>query len=99
MVRSTSFVSATLLALVLLPAIGRATPGQSGAEAQLVVATKGSAVRDGRNRPTAQEDAPSRPVVSEQARLSEYIEMHGRATDHTGRASLMPWSALKQMSN
>lgn len=99
MVRTVSFVAAALMALALAPALGRTTPGQSGPDGSLIVSAKTAAVRDSRSRPISQDEASVKAAASDNARLSEYIEMHGRATDDTGRASLMPWSALKQMAN
>lgn len=98
MVRKVSLVAAILMALSLTPSLGRTNPGQPSAEGGVVVAAKSAAVRDNRNRAGAADD-PAKAGASEESRLSEYIEMHGRATDYTGRASFMPWSALKQMAN
>lgn len=101
MVRQVWFVSALAMALALSPALGRTNAGQPAAEVSVAVVTKATAVRDNRTRAGAPDEAPAKAssAVSDEARLSEYIEMHGRATDYTGRASLMPWSSLKQMAN
>jgi len=101
MVRQVLFVSALAMALALTPALGRTNAGQPAADVSVAVVTKATAVRDNRNRVGAPDEAPvkSAPAASDEARLSEYIEMHGRATDYTGRASFMPWSSLKQMVN
>jgi|GEM_PF-2102717 hypothetical protein len=101
MVRQVSIVSALAMALALTPTLGRTNAGQPAVNVSVAAVTKATSVRDNRNRVGAPDEAPAKATsaASDEARLSEYIEMHGRATDYTGRASFMPWSSLKQMAN
>jgi hypothetical protein len=93
-------VAATLLATsLLLPVAGGTTERRPGMDAPVVATATSRYSREPRSGPIVQDEAAIKGAGGQDARIAEYIEMHGRATDSSGRASLMPWSALKQIAN
>jgi hypothetical protein len=93
-------VAASLLATsLLLPSAGGATERASGLDSPVLAAADIGDSREPRRAAVVQDEAVVKGVGKQDSRIAEYIEMHGRATDSSGRASLMPWSALKQIAN
>jgi hypothetical protein len=84
---------------LLLPAAGETTERGSGVNSPVLASVVSRDAREPRRGSIVQDETASRDVSGQDARIAEYIEMHGRATDSSGRASLMPWSALKQIAN
>lgn len=93
-------VAVSMLATsLLLPAAGGTTEPASALDGRQFAAAVARDAREPRRDAVVQDEVVVKGVGVQDARIAEYIEMHGRATDSSGRASLMPWSALKQIAN
>lgn len=97
MYNKTVLAAALVAAVVSLPSAGTANDRLARVDIPALGAAKAEPREPARN--SVVQDEVSKLKPTQDARIAEYIEMHGRATDWSGRASLMPWSALKQIAN
>lgn len=99
MPRSALVIASGLAALALAPLASLGTDRLAAVDHAPLANAVAQVNREPRAKPIVQDEPGARDADAQGSRISEYIEMHGRATDSSGRATLMPWSALKQIAN